>query len=108
MPANGDTSWPLAPDPGTLSGAGSLCQGGRQTGLGQHKGQSGQEASVEGGLVTVAERDTSTHRAGLGQQAVREEPCPVGLRNLGTLYYSKVVHRKSGDRDPQSEPTFSP
>lgn len=28
---NGDTSWPLAPDPGTLSGAGSLCQGGRQT-----------------------------------------------------------------------------
>lgn len=28
---NGDTSWPLAPDPGTLSGAGSLCQRGRQT-----------------------------------------------------------------------------
>lgn len=63
---------------------------------------------LRGGLVTVAEKDTSAHRAGLGQQAVREEPCPVGLRNRGTLYYSKVVHRKSGDGDPQSEPTFSP
>lgn len=58
--------------------------------------------------VAVAERDTSAHRPGLGQQAVHEEPCPVGLRNLGTLYYSKVVHGKSGDGDPQSEPTFSP
>lgn len=87
---NGDTSWPLAPDPGTLSGAGSLCQGGRQTVL----------------VFLLVTETASGHRGGVQPPASPPPPVsrPLFIRHQRRPSGVLGINRRSGLRLQQRSP----